>query len=430
MKTQENDMKSIIFFVIIIFFTGSIIAQVENSGIRTSKIDKYFFDYLNFADSDGQSRVDIFVQVPFQEVQFVKTSSGYEGGYSVTISVYSEDEETLLLEKMWSEKIETASFEESTSRDNYNITYRSFQLDPGTYYLKNTITDKDSRTEYRSAREFIVKDFSKKPAISDIMLISQKTVINEQSKIIPNVTGNVSGNINGINIYFELYADTLETYLIDYVITNKKGEEIYSDSEEKSLNRKLTQVYHKFEDLELGLGRYVLTLSLKDENGELLASNSKDFISRWKGLPSTVDDIDNVIAQVVYIATPEELDYMKSGKDEKEKTERFLEFWKGKDPSPGNDENEVFDEYYMRVLYANENFSHYIEGWKSDRGLVFITLGVPNNIERHPFEYDSKPYEVWQYYELNRSFTFVDYTGFGDYRLITPLYGDLFRYRY
>jgi len=262
------------------------------------------------------------------------------------------------------------------------------------------------------------------------MLISQKTVINEQSKIIPNVTGNVSGNINGINIYFELYADTLETYLIDYVITNKKGEEIYSDSEEKSLNRKLTQVYHKFEDLELGLGRYVLTLSLKDENGELLASNSKDFISRWKGLPSTVDDIDNVIAQVVYIATPEELDYMKSGKDEKEKTERFLEFWKGKDPSPGNDENEVFDEYYMRVLYANENFSHYIEGWKSDRGLVFITLGVPNNIERHPFEYDSKPYEVWQYYELNRSFTFVDYTGFGDYRLITPLYGDLFRYRY
>ncbi len=62
--------------------------------------------------------------------------------------------------------------------------------------------------------------------------------------------------------------------------------------------------------------------------------------------------------------------------------------------------------------------------------MVFIILGSPDNIDRHPFEYDSKPYEVWQYYDLNHSFVFVDETGFGDYRLTTPLYGDLFRYRY
>ncbi|MEJ2493473.1 MAG: GWxTD domain-containing protein, partial [Ignavibacteriaceae bacterium] len=140
--------------------------------------------------------------------------------------------------------------------------------------------------------------------------------------------------------------------------------------------------------------------------------------------------IDKAITELVYIASPEEIGKMEDGKNEKEKTKRFLEFWKTKDPSPGNEQNEVFEEYYRRVDYSNKNFSQYMDGWRSDRGMVYIILGAPNNIDRHPFEYDSKPYEVWQYYELNRSFVFVDETGFGDYRLTTPLYGDLFRYRY
>ena len=100
-----------------------------------------------------------------------------------------------------------------------------------------------------------------------------------------------------------------------------------------------------------------------------------------------------------------------------------------KDPSPNNDENEIFDEYFRRIAFANENFSNYIEGWRSDRGMVYTILGAPNNIDRHPFEYDSKPYEVWEYYDLNRSFVFLDQTGFGDYRLVTPLTGDLYRYQ-
>jgi hypothetical protein len=43
-------------------------------------------------------------------------------------------------------------------------------------------------------------------------------------------------------------------------------------------------------------------------------------------------------------------------------------------------------------------------------------------VDRHPFEVDSKPYEIWAYYELNYSIVFVDETGFGDYRLQTPIW--------
>ena len=106
-----------------------------------------------------------------------------------------------------------------------------------------------------------------------------------------------------------------------------------------------------------------------------------------------------------------------------------MDFWKKKDPTPGSERNEIFEEYYRRVNYANEAFSHYVEGWRTDRGMVFIILGPPNNVDRHPMDFDAKPYEVWQYYDLSKDFIFMDETGFGDYRLITPLYGDYYRFR-
>ena len=78
-------------------------------------------------------------------------------------------------------------------------------------------------------------------------------------------------------------------------------------------------------------------------------------------------------------------------------------------------------EYYRRIQFANATFSGFMNGWRSDRGMVYIILGPPNDIDRHPFEADSKPYEIWAYYTINREFIFVDQTGFGDYRLVNPI---------
>ena len=78
------------------------------------------------------------------------------------------------------------------------------------------------------------------------------------------------------------------------------------------------------------------------------------------------------------------------------------------------------EEYYSRVEYANKSYAGYMEGWRTDRGMVLIRFGPPQNIERHPFDSDNKPFEIWYYYSQNREFIFVDETGFGDYRLQYP----------
>jgi hypothetical protein len=81
------------------------------------------------------------------------------------------------------------------------------------------------------------------------------------------------------------------------------------------------------------------------------------------------------------------------------------------------------ESYYGRVQYANEHFRTNHEGWDTDRGHIYILYGEPTDIERHPFEAGSYPYEVWYYSQLAKRFMFVDYTGFGDYSLVTPEWG-------
>ena len=112
---------------------------------------------------------------------------------------------------------------------------------------------------------------------------------------------------------------------------------------------------------------------------------------------------------------------MRNGKTAEEREKRFIKF-KRMTFSPNTSKNEIMIEYYARVQTANERYTNYFDGWKSDMGMVYIIYGDPSSIERYPFSQNSKPYEVWDYYEINRRFTFIDNTGFGDYRLTNPIW--------
>ncbi len=52
---------------------------------------------------------------------------------------------------------------------------------------------------------------------------------------------------------------------------------------------------------------------------------------------------------------------------------------------------ELIRVYYTRVLYANLYFSSYKEGWKTDRGMIYIIFGPPNLLDK------SLAVEKWTY---------------------------------
>ena len=63
-----------------------ILFSQENPGTNTKKniLDAiYFQDYVNFGPAKpGLSKVDVFIQVPYKNVQFVKSNEGFTAKYS------------------------------------------------------------------------------------------------------------------------------------------------------------------------------------------------------------------------------------------------------------------------------------------------------------------------------------------------------------
>ena len=423
--------KAILFFLIL--FTGNIFSQADiYPRIPENKV-KYYQDFMSFKGESNKTRLDVFIQVPYNSVQFVKTGQGFEAAYSLTVSVYDEEKKNLITEKIWNEKIVAISFELTTSPDNFNLGHRSFDLKPGVYTIKTILLDTDSKNEYSSENKVTIKDFNSLPSISDVMLIAKKTLVEGNSKIIPNVSRSIVTDRDPLSIFYEVYSDSACSLFVNYEIFDESETSVFKSKSLMDVKSGTNQYFKDLDSLKINLGKYLLKVTLEDSSGKVIDTSSKVFISRWFGVPVTITDLDKAVDQLIYIANPEDLQYIKAADNRLEKAKRFVAFWRKQDPNPADEYNPVFNVYFNRVAYANENFSTYsLEGWRSDRGMVLIILGAPDNIDRHPFEYYSKPYEVWQYYNLNRQFLFTDNSGFGDYRLSpdTPLYGDLYRFRY
>ena len=134
---------------------------------------------------------------------------------------------------------------------------------------------------------------------------------------------------------------------------------------------------------------------------------------------------------VVYIITAAEKDVFLSLPTERERGEFIEGFWRKRDPDPKTPENEFKNEYYRRIALANKFFgTSGIEGWRTDRGKIFILLGPPDEIQRDFTPSGSAyygfrgPRETWNYWGLpnprlpyNMEFVFIDRMETGHYVL-------------
>ncbi len=132
---------------------------------------------------------------------------------------------------------------------------------------------------------------------------------------------------------------------------------------------------------------------------------------------------------VPYIVTDAEKKIFLSLSTEEERGAFIVNFWKKRDPNPATPENEFKLEYYKRIALSNKFFgTSGLEGWRSDRGKIFILLGPPQDIQRDSYPSGSSftssqgPTETWNYWDLpnprlpyNLELVFVDKFGTGNF---------------
>jgi GWxTD domain-containing protein len=109
--------------------------------------------------------------------------------------------------------------------------------------------------------------------------------------------------------------------------------------------------------------------------------------------------------------------------------DQFIQnFWELRNPNPGSQENKFKDDVYERISYANAHFGAGSggEGWRTDRGRAYITLGPPQQKETHSSAANLFPIEIW-FYSFNHPslppffyLMFYRHEGFGDFRFYSP----------
>jgi len=428
-------MKKLIFaailFILMLINTRLYPQIIENTEILFQE-QLFYSDPLVFYSKDSmKARVDVFVQIPQTTLSFKKNQNTqkFEAKYDLTINIYNSFGDNILSNTS-SETISNTDEQQKYLADNPDFKIKSYFLKPDNYKLEATLRDRNNYMEYKSDKKFNVPDYvNSEVSISSVMLLSDFKSDSLGKKIIyPLVTGNI-GDLKDVYIFYEIYNNSENTFplSINYKILSEKNTSLKEGSFSCVLSPGINQRIDRLATVDYTTGLYKLELS---SNAYSSIYTQKDFVYKWSDLPMNIKDLNGAINQMVYIATDDQLDSLKEAPTQAEKEKRFLQFWKNIDPSPKTAKNEIMNEYYNRVKISTDKFStSYQEGWKSDMGMVFIIYGNPSSVERHPFDENSRPYEVWEYYDINKQFIFVDYTGFGDYRLITPIWDKRFKIR-
>lgn len=366
---------------------------------------------LRLATSSPDSvLIQVHVRIVYDDLQFIKKDDHYEAGYSLD----------LFLDKGKGQRVANRHVERTVTVDNYEATNSRLLNDhtitdllvtPDHYHLRVSLADKESRKERDLDKEvtFPDKEWNSKLRLSDLAPL-------DSAGSVQMTMGIAAGQ--PLRAAFNVFSDASEPPQVEYQVQNEKNEvtahgKISLAAGNKFFADTLTIPAATFSGTS---NRLIVTA--RADGATLARAFTLKSIS--ENLPDYIQNLDLAIRQLKYIAEPLELQRMMSAPLWR-REEMFLEFWKKKDPNTATITNEKMDEYYRRVKYANEHFKGLRDGWETDMGRVYIIFGAPTDVERHPFDIDRKPYEVWSYDDLNRRFLFVDEDGFGDFRLKTPL---------
>ncbi len=104
----------------------------------------------------------------------------------------------------------------------------------------------------------------------------------------------------------------------------------------------------------------------------------------------------------------EEVNYILDSNEKKEflslttdpQRDSFIDaFWRIRNPNPGSSINSYKEEHYERLAYANEHYGTpgRDDGWRTDRGRIYIILGPPKQIVSYLSARNVRPMEIWFY---------------------------------
>ncbi len=429
--------KSILIMGVSILTAVTAARADDNPGIMDELAQRPFYiDYAAFNDTIPNSMIlEVYYKIYSSSLSYHKWGDKFKADYTVNIALSQKGKQVTGASNDGS--LVADNYKASISKNDFIINRNVFHMPPGDYRLVATLMDPTGAEQLTRPIDINIKlkDFRKRiTGLSTLEFLRDTKSVEGDSEfvkdgvtMIPSVSRLYGDTEPELVFYYEIYNDNPGfngDYLVTYTIGDRDNV-VMADTTLIPSNGATTSRLERIKVDTLLPGEYTLALTVKSPGHKFNAKSDGDFRISWSAMALVKNDFDTAVEQLRYVATSAERKKLRES-PAKDHIKLWNDFWKSKDPTPGTPDNELKDEYYKRIRYSDLNFGHFgRDGWKTDMGMVYVTYGPPDEIERHPFDIDAKAFQIWYYYGLKRTFRFVDFNGYGEYELIYPYDGDL-----
>jgi GWxTD domain-containing protein len=363
------------------------------------------------------------ISIPNRALTFTREGDRYRAPYEVKLALARNGSEAANINVM--EIVRVGSFRETNRTDESVIFQHYFHVPPGAYDLSVTVRDVGgSRTASQQAA--IVVPFLGAGRLSTPTLVYEATgrsMLDSAPQLLASPRSSaVFGRDSTVAIYVEGYGPGTRLP-VSFVVRNDKGAEIWRDSAALRRNGALFSGVVNVPISTVGVGVARVFFTRRDGSGGD-SIGAPLFVSFGEDIP--LMSFEDMVGYLRFFATPSRLNALRDAPLERRAT-MWAEFLRATDPIPETPTNEDLQSYFGRVQQANLQFRmDRNPGWLSDRGMVFVALGEPDEVFDRTINQtlsttqmsSAARLQIWQYRQYNTQLVFYEDTG--RWRLTRP----------
>ena len=366
--------------------------------------------------------VVISFSMPNRSLTFAREGDRYRASYAVVADVRQGGSTIRHIEAH--EVVRVMSFKETARSDESVIFQQILSLPPGQYVLALAVRDEGS------SRNGNHEEILNVPSLAagrlggplSIYEIRERSTADSlpQLTVSPRSTATF-GRDTSLAVYVEAYGSA-ERLPLRMTARNPQGSVLWVDSLNLPRRGQIFSGIINVPTARLGVGIATLTIDRRDTKDSaqipLLITFGDDL---------AIASLDEMLSYLRYFTTPQRLQSLRDSTPEA-RAAAWAAFLRETDPILSTPEHEGLREYFSRIQQANERFrDEGGAGWMSDRGMVYVTLGEPDQILDQTTSSDVSQrgrMQVWEYRQYHAQLVFIDQTGFGRWRITSSSESD------
>lgn len=314
------------------------------------------------------------------------------------------------------EVVRVRSFKETTRGEESVIFQEFFELAPGKYTLLLAVRDESGAKAGTYESEITIPTISARGLSSSLPVHEATPRVSVES--LPHLVASprstaVFGRDTVLTAYVEAY-DLAPGELLQAAVRGERGAILWSQPVDLSRTGRVASGMVKVPVSKLGIGTIELILSRADVPD---TTRTPLFVSFGDELP--IASFEDMLSYLRYYASPSRIKALRDAAADM-RSEAWAAFLTETDPVPTTPQHEGLQLYFARIQRANLEFREEGgQGWLTDRGMVFVSLGEPDQIlEPNPTQMNQRGQaQIWDYQRLQLQLIFIDQTGFNRWRL-------------